>query len=658
MPARVFEFGGFKLDCDRFELTRAGRSRRLERKPMELLILLVEADGRLVNREEIAQRLWESEVFVDTEHGINTVIRKIRQVLGDDPENPRFIQTVDGHGLPIYSSTGRRESAIRCRVGVSAQSDETDLRSPSAALASSAELQEPNSEARQEFSSCPNSAAQRAADRLANPRSGGGGCLAADRGCGGPRTFLDRLLHRGAKPAIHSLAVLPLDNLSGDANQEYFADGMTDELITMLAKDSTLRVTSRTSVMQYKNAHRPLREIANELGVDGIVEGSIAHTGNQVHMTIQLIQVSTDTHIWAESYDRDANDIASLPREAAVAIAKRLDRAVPQAAGPRYVNPEAHDAYLRGRYLWFRGRNEEAGKYFRKAVEMQADYAAGWAGLSSYYGEGAGDGNLDPSRLLPEAEADARKAVDLDNESSEAHLTLGATIRHSAIGIRTYDSKRFRGPCTARSSNILSSSTSAPGYSACSAVIRRPSRPRRLQPRSILSKGRGPWWATMLDEAREYDAAIKEARQRLQADPNMDMFELVALAYRGKGMPREWARAYEQHLRLAGDLGSAAAVEHAFKRGGQKAVVRWQIDQLEHKSKTGYVSPVALALLHAQLGDKEKTLALFEAGYREHSPLLLSIQLDPAYDFLHADGTLPLDHQTNRTSSILLNLGR
>ncbi len=636
MPARVFEFGGFKLDCDRFELTRAGRSRRLERKPMELLILLVEADGRLVNREEIAQRLWESEVFVDTEHGINTVIRKIRQVLGDDPENPRFIQTVTGMGYRFIAPLAGAKAPFDAGLEFSAQSDETDLRSPSAALASSAELQEPNSEARQESPAVAPTAPHNA--RLIVLLTLGAAAAVAlllIAVAAGPRTFLDRLLHRGAKPAIHSLAVLPLDNLSGDANQEYFADGMTDELITMLAKDSTLRVTSRTSVMQYKNAHRPLREIANELGVDGIVEGSIAHTGNQVHMTIQLIQVSTDTHIWAESYDRDANDIASLPREAAVAIAKRLDRAVPQAAGPRYVNPEAHDAYLRGRYLWFRGRNEEAGKYFRKAVEMQADYAAGWAGLSSYYGEGAGDGNLDPLRALPEAEADARKAVDLDNESSEAHLTLGATIL-----ISHWDTTHALEEIS-RAIELDPRNTQAIHFRAriLSLLGRHQEAIQTQKIATEIDPFERPWaMVTMLDEAREYDAAIEEARQRLQADPNMDMFELVALAYRGKGMPREWARAYEQHLRLAGDLGSAAAVEHAFKRGGQKAVVRWQIDQLEHKSKTGYVSPVALALLHAQLGDKEKTLALFEAGYREHSPLLLSIQLDPAYDFLHADG--------------------
>ena len=167
----------------------------------------------------------------------------------------------------------------------------------------------------------------------------------------GARSLRDRSLNRAAGPKISSLAVLPLDNLSGDPGKNHFADGMTDELTTMLAKNSTLRVVSRTSVMQYKGARRPLPEIARELGVDGILEGSVERTGDKVHMTIQLIQGPSDTHIWAESYDRDANDVVSLPKEAAQTIAKKLNSVVVGQAPQRYVSSEAHDAYLRGRSL-------------------------------------------------------------------------------------------------------------------------------------------------------------------------------------------------------------------------------------------------------------------------------------------------------------------
>ena len=142
---------------------------------------------------------------------------------------------------------------------------------------------------------------------------------------------------------------------------------------------------------------------------------------------------------------------------------------------------------------------------------------------------------------------------------------------------------------------------------------------------------------TLLAEARQYDAALTEAREKLEADPGIDMYDLIALAYRGKDMPREWAQAYEKQLQVEGDPASAAAVQRAFQHGGRKAIIHWQLDRLQGKSKTSYVSPVDLALLYAQLGDREKTLSFLEQGFREHSPLLLWIQLDPAYDFLHAD---------------------
>ena len=203
---------------------------------------------------------------------------------------------------------------------------------------------------------------------------------------------------------------------------------MTDELITMLAKNSTLRVVSRTSVMQYKGARRPLPEIARALGVDGILEGSIARSGEKVHMTVQLIQAPSDTHLWAESYDRDASDIVSLPREAAQTIAKRLNSAVPQAPLPRYVNPEAHDAYLRGRYLWYAGQYGKSFGYFKKATELQPDYAPGWSGLSIYYEASAIDGQKSPAETLAAGEEAARKAVQLDDSFPEAHLALCAAI--------------------------------------------------------------------------------------------------------------------------------------------------------------------------------------------------------------------------------------
>jgi TolB-like protein len=219
--------------------------------------------------------------------------------------------------------------------------------------------------------------------------------------------------------------VLPLDNLSGDSSQDYFADGMTDELITMLAKESSLRIVSRTSVMQYRGARRPLPEIARALHADAILEGSVSRSADQVHMNLQLIRADTDSHLWADSYERDANDLA-LPDEAAKAIANQLHRAVPAVKANRYVNPAAHDAYLHGNYLWFGTHMEESGAWFQKAIDLQPDYALAWAGLADYYGEGVVVDVLDPrTSIVPEEQA-AERALELDPNLPQAHQAMAA----------------------------------------------------------------------------------------------------------------------------------------------------------------------------------------------------------------------------------------
>ncbi len=229
----------------------------------------------------------------------------------------------------------------------------------------------------------------------------------------------------GAALKIDSLAVLPLDNLSGDSSQDYLAAGMTDELITMLAKNSTLRIVSRTSAMQFKGAHRPLPDLARELGVDGIVEGSLSRSAHGLHLTIQLIHAPSDTHIWAESYDRDSNDAASWPQEVARAVAKRLHSAAPEPARERHVRPEAHDAYLRGHYLSFRGHDDQAAEYFKRAIELQPDYALAWTGVAEVYGQEA-EYKLSPKVGMGQAKAAALKAVSLDDSLAQAHMTLCA----------------------------------------------------------------------------------------------------------------------------------------------------------------------------------------------------------------------------------------
>jgi len=626
VAATVFEFGDFRLDCGRFELQRKGRSVRLERKPMELLILLVGRDGRLVTRSEIAQHLWESEVFVDTEHGINTAIRKIRQALEDDPEQPRFVQTVTGQGYRFLASAMRREPL----VGEAAGGGDA-------------------------------STVEAVGDRPGQDVGGGVGAGSVSGSGSGKRRVAiwvglgvvaavaigvvvvmdghgalgNRLLHRGGAPVIHSLAVLPLDNLSGDAGQDYFADGMTDELITMLVKDSTLRVTSRTSVMQYKGVHRPLPEIARELGVDGILEGSIARDGDHVHMTIQLIHAPTDTHVWAESYDRDVRDAVALPGEAAETIAKRVNRVAAQPAVARYVNSAAHDAYLHGRYLWFASNNEKAGEYFRKATELQPDYAQGWSGLSVYYGAGTIDGDLNPEDSLALQQSTALKAEQLDPSLPEAHLAMCAAILEGR-----WDWARADAECK-RAIELDPGFAEAYHFrSKIFAALNRHEEAIEAQKKATELDPFARTWALAYsyELARQYDAALAEARRHLESTPNDALLRWILYdTYRCKGMDKEATDELETMLSLMGKKEQAESVREAYRRGGYKAVVLEQVRELKSKSVAAYVSPVALAGLYAQLGRREETLSFLEQGYRQRSPLLLWVQCDPAYDFLHGE---------------------
>jgi len=635
MAAKVFQFGDFKLDCDRFELRRGERTVKLERKPMELLILLAAKNGDLLTRAEIVERLWDSEVFVDTEHGINTAVRKIREVLRDDPAQSRFVQTVTGKGYRFIAPVVEVPAPLPEERRLSSEeSRNRRVGDPPAAPAgpSAFPIQTPVSDEAK-------SSGEKDARRFSLSGRWIWLAVAAALGCLvvaislGARSLRDRSLNRAAGPKISSLAVLPLDNLSGDPGQNYFADGMTDELTTMLAKNSTLRVVSRTSVMQYKGARRPLPEIARELGVDGILEGSVERTGDKVHMTIQLIQGPSDTHIWAESYDRDANDVVSLPREAARTIAKKLNSVVVEQAPQRYVSPEAHDAYLRGRYLWFAGKNEEASKYFRKATELQPDYAPGWAGLSTYYGQGAG-GELYPKDAIANEVEAASKAVELDESLPWAHLSLGAAMFFSWNWPRAEQeiSRAIElDPNFGEAYHFRSKMLSAFGRNE--EAIEAEKKAMELDP---FERPFAMAFTYFL--ARQYDAAINEARLRLETRPD-DIILHWALweAYRRKGAEKEAAQELEKSVLLQGWTNSAAAIHRQFERGGYKAVVVGQVDYYKKLSEKQYVSPLQRATFNAQLGRREETLALLEEGYQQHDPELLWIQNDPAYDFLHGD---------------------
>jgi TolB-like protein/DNA-binding winged helix-turn-helix (wHTH) protein/cytochrome c-type biogenesis protein CcmH/NrfG len=623
VSASVYQFGDLRLDCGAFELLRDGHSLRVERKPMELLILLASRPGQLVTRTEIAERLWSSEVFVDTEHGINTAVRKLRYLLRDDPENPQFIQTVTGMGYRFIAPVATVEPE------------------PPAFMPTSGVQQESRSEcypdqAGSEASVAPASVAATGRHRhLWIAVAAVAILIAVLVPFVGHHPLATRLLHRNSVSPINSLAVLPLDNLSGDPNQEYFADGMTDELITMLAKDSTLRITSRTSVMQFKGARRPLREIAHDLDVDGILEGSVARSGGQVHMTLQLIRADTDTHLWAESYDRGNNDAPLLPDQAARQITGYLHKASSVAATGRSVNPDAHDAYLRGRFLFFANRFEEAETHFQKAADLQSDYAPAWAGLAQCYGASTMDGRHDPRIAYPRADAPATRALALDPTLPEAHMAMAGLLFLGHWDWIHADQEVLRAieldPHQAEPYHLRARILTAVGRGQEAIAVQK----KQME----LDPFARPWgMAQTYYNVRQYDAAISDARLRLENSPNdVRLLYFIARSLFDEGRYKEATDAWASLYRAVNAPQAAAEAEDAYQAGGYRALVRWQLRSEQKEAKAHYLSPVDLAYLHAELGQRDQTLALLEEGFQHHSPQILWIQTEKAYDFLHAD---------------------
>ncbi len=428
-----------------------------------------------------------------------------------------------------------------------------------------------------------------------------------------------------ARPAIQSLAVLPLANLSGDPQQDYFADGMTDELVTQLGRISALRVVSRTSSMTYKATNKQLPEIARELRVDGIVEGAVLRSGNRVRITAQLIEASTDHHLWAQDYEGDMRDVLSLQSRVAVSIAGRIQAKLTpdeqkRFASPHPMDPGAYDDYLRGRYYWYdsvgrgfirltlRLRSDEdlsrSGRYFQQAVEKDPASALAYTGLAGYYGVSAKRGLIPSREGWRKAEVAARKALELDSSLAEAH--------HMMAGLKLLFYWDFVGA----------------EQEFCRAIELNPSYPEahRLYEDLLAILGRteeclaqakiaeeldpvtfqGTKALALLD-LRQFDNAIAEFKEILRLnDSSTTAHYSLATAYLGKGMDKDAIEETQKALLLSGDPNSADIIKKAYETAGYEGVIHLRLRQLREKSKTAYVSAMDFAELYAELGNKKE----------------------------------------------------
>jgi TolB-like protein/DNA-binding winged helix-turn-helix (wHTH) protein len=628
----VIKFKEFELDCDRYELRRNGRAVKLEKLPMELLILLVAKKGHLVTRLEIIECLWGNEVFIDSEHGINTAVRKLRQALRDDPQSPRFVETVTGKGYRfVVQAIEVEEPAAPESTHENVSILNGQALQPSVVVTRSEETEPDNT-----GQAAPAVPAQETS-RHRNLLLVAVGSLVALSSIAIVISWIrfdwsDRFFNRSAKLPVESLAVIPLENLSGDPGQDYFADGMTDELITMLAKNSTLRIISRTSVMQYKGVHRPVRDIARDLGVDGILEGSVARSGNALHLTLQLIHAPTDTHIWAESYDRETSDSVSLPIEAARTIATRLGRVTNSAKAQRYISPQAHDGYIRGLYYEHSGNLPKAIETFKEVVALQPDYAQAWNELSFSWGWSGV--NSRPSETTPKAKAANRRALELDDSLAEAHTALAGTacfwdwdwdlaLRESARAVEldpNYAFGHFMRSRVLLTQNRLDES------------LEEMKKAQELDPL-------GP--ANMVFQfilMHRFDAALDAAKPIVESQPDNNIpHYLLGYLYRRQGRLQEAANEMVKALFSDGDKNAPAARRLAAGPDGYNAVLRLKVRMLQEKAVHEYVPQMDLADLYGMLGDREGTLRSLENAFKDRHARIVWIQATPWFDFVHSD---------------------
>lgn len=461
-----------------------------------------------------------------------------------------------------------------------------------------------------------------------------------------------------ATPQVRSLAVLPLTNMSGDPEQEYFADGMTEELITELSQIGALKVISRTSVMQYKGAHRKLSEIAKELNVDGIVEGSVMRSGNRVRIDAQLIHAPTDRHLWAESYERDLSDVLKLQSEVAQDIAQevRAQLTPQQQAGlsfARPVNPAAYEAYLKGRF--YQNTNfttpqgiKNAQRYFKDATQQDPGFAQGYAGLAySYYELGAFRLVAPQDTYRPAKEA-LNRALQLDETLGEAHTVFGLLSWRYEWDWST--AKREFNHALALTPNDPHGHAEFAMYLGW--VGLRNEALAEVAKIQELSPG-VPGWSLNAESAiyyqlRDYKAMVEVGRQSVPLNPaSWIRHYFLAVGYEGSGQITEAVPEYQKAVELSqGDQDPTAALAHAYASTGHRAEALKILRELQRQSQTSYVSPYMIATVYASLGEKNKAFEYLEKAYQERSsdlPHFLradlrvdSLRSDPRFqDLLH-----------------------
>ena len=628
----IYQFGPFALNPELRSLYRGREPVVLPAKCLEALVVLVRHRGLVVIKDELMAALWPDTAV--EEANLTQNVSTLRKALGDDPKQHRYIATVSGRGYSFVAAVTEVQGpeSPSLMTGTGSPHTRPHRHLWTGALRAVAMLP-----------SKPEKGLQWPRVRQLLP-------ALATAAVAFSLFAVSQHSHwfgRSAFEGITSVAVLPLENLSGDKEQEYFADGMTDELITELSKIRALRVISRTSVMRYRGAKKPLPEIARELNVDAVVEGTLLRAGERVRITAQVIRAVPEMHLWSESYERDLRNLLDLQGEVARAIAGeiRIKLTSQERAGlssSRPVDPVAHENYLRGNYFWNKRTEQDLQKsieYFNRAVQKDPSYALAYAGFANAYNSLGIYAHLRPQNMYPKARAAALKALALDDTLAEAHAALGL-----------YDSV-FKWDQPGSDQEFRRAIQLNPGYSPAhiwrgetlttmqrhGEALDELDRARELDPISLNASDQRGW---VLYMARRYDEAIEQIRKTIELEPRSAHAHCwLGKAYLQKGMFQEGLSELRESATLPGGDSPLLApwLGYAYAVSGKRAQAFDVIKNLKAQQQNSFGSPFGIAVVYCGLREKEQALAWLEKACQERDPQFPAIANEPPLDPLRSD---------------------
>jgi TolB-like protein/DNA-binding winged helix-turn-helix (wHTH) protein len=600
-------FGPFEADLSSGELYKLGRRIQLQDQPFRVLAMLVQHPGEVVTREKLQKELWPDGTFVDFNEGLDTALKKLRHALGDCAQNPNFIETIPRRGYRLIGPVGASEnrSAISIAMGAARPETVASRTLPWKLLV---------------------------------------GVLALAVALAGVLVRTIGWKRRSTSP-IRSIAVLPLENLSGDASQDYFADGLTDELITALGQINSLRVISRTSVMHYRNVHKPLSQIAQELNVEAIVEGTFSRSGDQVRITAQLIQTPSEKQLWAQGYRKETRDVFALQNEIASGIAKQVQRTLrpreqTTGATQRTVGPEAYEAYWKGELLLDKSRPDlvqQAAEYFQKAIAKSPDYVAAYNKLAASYQILSNMGSVPKQEGHLMAKILTARALEIDPRSGQAHGQKGWDALLYDLDFATAGAE-FNRAVELNPNGVEGHQGLAEYYASVGQTDRAIPEILRAQAVDPLSYIVNDDVCRMLYFSRRFDDALAQCKANLDFDAQLQrpLWKMGSI-YAAKGLDDTAASVFLQAFERAG---APPAIMAALKSGEQKSGLRGMclaVLQIANReiNKEKY-DPFFMAVAYTYAGDKDKALIWLERAFDERSFGITYLGVDPTFDSLRS----------------------